>query len=76
MKHTKRLFAATILTFVLTANALAGDTHNPSVAPPPPPPPVERLRPVVADTTATTSGIYDALTEAALLFCHKVLSIF
>jgi hypothetical protein len=73
MKHIKQLFAATILVFVLTVAAQAGEMHNPSVVPPPPPPPPVENQRQVADTT---SGTYDALTEAALLFCHKVLSIF
>jgi hypothetical protein len=72
MKHIKQSFATTILIFVLAVAALAGEMHNPSVAPTPPPPPVEKLRPV-ADNTSST---YDVLTEAALLFCQKVLSIF
>jgi hypothetical protein len=75
MKHIKQLFAATILIFTLSVAALAGDMHTPSlVAPPPPPPPLDPQTPkMVANTAAIT---YDALTEAALLFCRKMLSIF
>ncbi len=73
MKHIKKLFAATILTFILTAAALAGDTHTPSIVAPPPPM-VNPQTPKLVTTTAATN--YDALTEAALQFCYKMLSIF
>lgn len=75
MKQIKQLFAATILIFTLTVAALAGDMHTPSVvAPPPPPPLVDPQTPRLVGNTAAST--YDALTEAALLFCRKMLSIF
>ena len=75
MKYIRKLLAATILTTALTATALAGDMHTPAytVIPPPPPPPAP-LR--VADLTDEPVSAGDALTEAALLLCHQVLSMF
>ena len=74
MKRIKQLFAANILIFTLTVAALAGDTHTPSIVAPPPTPLVNPQHPKLAANTA--AGNYDALTEAALLFCYKMLSVF
>jgi hypothetical protein len=73
MKRIKQLIAATILTFILTVAALAGDTHTPSIVAPPPPLVNPQHTKLAANTEASN---YDALTEAALLFCYKMLSVF
>ena len=74
MKRIKQLFAATILTFILSVAALAGDTHTPAIVAPPPTPLVNPQHPKPAANTAASN--YDALIEAALLFCFKMLSVF
>jgi len=77
MKAIRQLFAATILTLTIAAAVLAGDMQTPGIAPtaPPPPPPPAPVQKVVADTPDDSGTAYDALTEAALLLCHKVLSL-
>lgn len=83
MKTTQRLFAATILSIILATSALAGEMHTPSISPlPPPAPPPSGDGRIVATEPADnyssneTMCAYDILTEAALLFCQKVLAVF
>jgi len=77
MKTTHRLFAATVLTIVLTAPVLAGDMHTPSGNQQPPQPSNSgRVQsPAVEPSPDETDGTYGLLTEAALFFCQKILAV-
>ncbi|MBC7910354.1 MAG: hypothetical protein H7Y30_07640 [Pyrinomonadaceae bacterium] len=81
MKHLRQVCAATILALIISVSAFAGemDTSGIIPSPPPPPPPVTGEmdtggRP--ANSSSSETGYtYDAVTEAALLFCQNVLSL-
>lgn len=77
MKTIRQLFAVTILTLSVAAAALAGDMPTPGIVqlPPPANTPAPNQSKVVASLPDDSSATYDALTEAALLLCHKVLSL-
>jgi hypothetical protein len=77
MKTIRQLFAVTSLTLSVAAAALAGDMPTPGLTAPPPPAntPAPNQSKVVAGLPDDSSAAYDALTEAALLLCHKVLSL-
>ncbi len=75
MKTTQRIFAATVLTVVLAAPALAGEMHGPSTNQPPPPSSGRVQSPPVEPSPDETICTYDLLTEAALLFCQKLLAV-
>jgi hypothetical protein len=77
MKTTQRLFAATVLTVVFAVPALAGDMFGTSVTLPPSPPPAggRVAEPPVSQSPRETVFTYDALTEAALFVCQRMLAI-
>jgi hypothetical protein len=72
MKTIRQLFAASILTLSLTAAAVAGDMQTPGITSPPTSPLHSKAGTKLPDESSTA---YDALTETALLLCHKVLSL-
>jgi hypothetical protein len=73
----RQLCAATALTIMLSVSAFSGEmttVGKDPIIPPPPPPPEDESR-NAGGTSSETPCPYDALTEAALLYCHNILAV-
>ena len=78
MKKLQNLFAASVLLFMLSVSALAGDIHTDFVPPPPPPPELALVAGSVEGVSlgAETAAESDSLVTEITLSLLQLLSVF
>jgi hypothetical protein len=75
MKKIQELCAATMLLFVLSLSALAGEIHTNVVQPPPPPASAAATEPGDATTDGQRANEYETLITEITLSVLQLLSV-